>query len=294
MPPFMFPASFGGVSMLLSSMSGRGGRDVVVQSPSRGDAHFLQDRGRRHRELDCELLFVDEPGKAPPDERFREFKQLVDKGGAEILSHPLEGSYRARASNFEYEVDSDTLEIRASCTFLADGEPQAVFRSGAGAAPSAGVEEVGATVAATDEALTAEGLASTVTGDCLSTVTAWSQAENPSSRAIYLEAGSLAERLDAEIKAFELATDLSRAPLYRQYITLRYQITRAAEAVTSEEDRVFDLVVTEAIPALLLCSQVYGAAEAEDRARQVANLNRLRTPGRISPGTSLKMPAVTR
>jgi nucleoid-associated protein YgaU len=52
--------------------------------------------------------------------------------------------------------------------------------------------------------------------------------------------------------------------------------------------------VTEPMPARLLCAQVYGAAAAEERARQVVELNRIRTPGRIPPGTTLKMPAVPR
>jgi hypothetical protein len=294
MPPFMFPASYGGVPLLMTSFAGQGGRDVAVQSPSRGDKHSLQDRGLRLRSLRCELRFVDEPGREAPHVRFRQFEQLVNESLAHVFSSPVHGSYLARVSEFEFSGSADAREIVASCTFLAESEPRTVFPAGAGSAPTAGLEEVSATAAATDEALAAEGLTSSVTGDCVSTVIGWTQAESPSARAVYLEAASLAQRIDEEMTAFELASDLDRWELYRSYIMLRYQVSRAAMAVTSEAERVFDLLVREPMPARLLCAQVYGAAAAEERARQVVELNRLRTPGRIPPGTTLKMPAVPR
>jgi hypothetical protein len=293
MPPFMFAATYGGVPLLMASLSGEGGRDVVVQSPSRGDVHTLQDRGRRLRSVRCELRFVDEPGKAAPHVRFQQFEQLASEALPHVFSSPIHGSYLAVVTDFQFGANADARELTASCTFLPKSEPRTVFPAGAGSAPTAGVEEVGATVAATDDALAAAGLTSSVTGPCLSTVTAWTQAETPSARAVYLEAASLAQRIDEEMDEFELATDLDRWELYRSYITLRYQVSRAAMAVTSEAERVFDLVVREPIPARLLCAQVYGAAAAEERARQVVELNRLRTPGRIPPGTTLKMPAVS-
>jgi hypothetical protein len=234
MPPFMFPVTYGGISLLVASFSGQGGRDVAVQAPSRGDNHVLQDRGRRLRSLRCELRFVDEPGKEAPHVRFRRFEQLADDAIAQVFSSPVHGSYLARVTEFEFSGDADARAIAASCTFLAESEPRTVFPSGAGSAPTAGVEEVGATVAATDDALAAADLTSSVTGDCLSTVTAWTQADSPSARAVYLEAASLAQRIDEEMDAFELATDLDRWELYRSYIMLRYQVSRAAMAVTSE------------------------------------------------------------
>lgn len=290
MPPFLVQASYGGVSFWLASLQGKGGRDVVVQSPSRGDQHVLQDRGLRHRTAQCELLFVDEPGKASPVVRFREFQKLVSDDDPQIFRHPLEGSYLARVADFEYKVNGDDHEITASCTFLADGEPIVVLTPGLGSLPLAGRDEVAATVAATNDELAAQGLASDVPAGTLARVEAWTQAETPNTRAIYLEAESLRLEIAAETERLQLLADIERWPLYREFLLLGYQARRAAESVASETAAVVDLLVRESAPLRLLCAQLYGAADAEDKARQVQTLNALRTPGLVPAGTTLKVP----
>jgi prophage DNA circulation protein len=286
----MMRASFGGVPFWLASLSGRAGRDIVVQSPSRGDVHVLQDRGLRHRSLQCELFFVDEPGAAASDLRFLEFKELADDGAPQLLVHPLDGSYLARISEFQYSVRSDEGAIDVSCTFLADSEPSTVVEPGLGAAPYAGVEEVAATAAHLDELMDPYGMESDVPRGALETVKAWTQADTPDSRAVYLQAASLSNQINDEINRLELIADLDKWPVYREFINLNFQIRRAAEAATTEADDVFEVAVAAAIPLRLLCAQLYGALEAEDKSRQATQINRLRTPGLVPAGTILKMP----
>ena len=285
MAAFLMTASYGGVTFWISSMSVKGGRDIVVKSPSRGDAHVLQDRGLRHQTTSCQLLFVDEPGRPSLLQRFREFKALAERGEPQLFYHPIDGSYRARATDFDYDVHADDQAITASCTFLADDEVITVARSGIGTAPLAGVEEVAATVAEVETQLAAEGLSSEVPQSTLDTVTAWTQAETPDTRAVYLEAASLSNRINDEINRLELISDLERWPLYREFITLNFQIRRAAEATTTEVDDVFEVLVPSAQPLRALCAQLYGAEEAEDKSRQVTQINRLRTPGLVPAGT---------
>jgi prophage DNA circulation protein len=290
MAPFLMAASYGGVTFWVSSMSGKAGRDIVIKSPSRGDAHVLQDRGLRHRTLACQLFFVDEPGADPLLDRFRQFQELVNRGDAQLFYHPIDGSFRARATDFDYEIHADDHAITASCTFLADDEQITVARVGIGTAPLAGVDEVSATVAEVETQLEAQGLSSEVPQSTLATVTAWTQAETPDTRAVYLEAASLSNQINDEINRLELITDLERWPLYREFITLNFQIRRAAEATTTEVDEVFEVVLSSAQPLRALCAQLYGAEEAEDKTRQATQINRLRTPGLVPAGTRLKMP----
>jgi len=290
MPPELLPASFGGVTFRVAFLSGQGGRDIVVKSPSRGDAHLLQDRGLRIRTTRCDVFFVDEQGSPPALERFREFQGLANDGAPRIFTHPIDGSYRARITDFEYQTGADDREISVSCTFLQDGEAQTVYRPGLGVAPLAGVDEVSATVAAAEEQLADEGLASEVPRSTLDTVVAWTEAETVDSRAVYLETASLSQEIGDEIDRLELVSNLDRWPIYREFIHLQSQLRRAAEAATSEAEDVYEVAVTTSMPVRLLCAQIYGAAEADDKARQVTTLNRLRTPGRIPAGTVLKVP----
>jgi prophage DNA circulation protein len=287
---FMMAASYGGVAFWVSSMSGRVGREIIVKSPSRGDVHVLQDRGLRHRSLQCELLFCDEPDRDPPVDRFLEFRRLAESPEPQIFRHPLDGSYRARVSDLEYTIRADDREITASCTFLADGEPLTVINAGLAGAPLAGVEQVSATVASTNTLLAEQEMTSDVPQSTLDTVTAWTQAETPDTRAVHLEAASLAQRIGEETTRLELIADLERWPIYRAFVQLNFEMRRAADAVTSETDDVFEILVDAAQPLRLLCARLYGAAFAEDKARQIVQLNGIRTPGLVPAGTRLTAP----
>lgn len=290
MPPVLFPAAYGGISFWFASLDGQAGRDVVVQSPSRGDVHILQDRGRRHRTVSGEILFTDEPGREPALDRFRAFFELAEDGDAHLFTHPIFGAYSARISELSYSSRSDDAELQATCTILAESDPQPILPAGAGTAPMAGLEEVTATVARAEDELARLGLASDTPATTLAKVEGWITAENPDARAVYLELASASERIGEEIDRLDLLTNLDRWPLYREMINLQYQTMRAAEAVTSESSQIVEVAIAAAIPLRRLCADLYGAVEADDRAHQVTRINRLRTPGLVPAGTKLKLP----
>ena len=289
----MHVAKYGDLALLVTSHSDDGdGRDWVTQSPTIGDQHVLQDRGLRQRRTACELLFCDEAGAGAYMDRFLAFRELARGTAPQLFVHPIHGAYEAVVADFSYEVSAQERCVRARCTFTALEEPQAVFSIGAGVAVAAGPEQVSVRSGDADTALAEQGLASTSPAACLAAVTAWAEADDPDARTIGLECASLAAQIDETIADLELATDLTRWESYRSLINLRYSIVRAAEAVTSETSRVTEYTLAVAEPLRSLCARLYGAQDAEDRARQVQKLNGIRTPGLVRAGTTLKLPAL--
>lgn len=283
-------ASWGGLDILVSTIDTTGGRDLVVQSPARGNLHVLQDRGLRVKSTTCRLLFCPQPGKADYLVRYDAMRQASEDDIASVFSHPILGTYRARISEFNTTA-GDGTEIQVSCTIIAEEEPQVVFRTGAGVSLAAGVDSVNTAVGTATATLAELGitLEPDVPAQTSAAVTAWSQAEDLDAQQVFVEVATLTGQLDDVIDELDLAGDINRWTAYQAMILLRYQLGRAAEAATSDADHVFDLVVAVARPLIAICSETYGASLATDRADSIAKLNRLRTPGLVPAGTTLKM-----
>lgn len=285
-------AKFGQIALLITSHSDDDGRDWVTHSPARGDQHVLQERGRRLQRTRCDIVFCDEPNGITFLDRFLQFREVANDPRPQLFVHPVLGSYLAVVSELQHSVSSDERCVRVSCTFLAQDPPQAVFAIGAGVTAAAGPDQVGVYAAGADAELAELGLASTAPAGALATVQAWAELEDPDARAIALEAASIAGEIDDAVETLALATDLTRWAAYRQMINLRYSVVQAASATTSETARVTEITLAAAEPLRALCARLYGASEAEERARQVQKLNGLRTPGLVPAGTSLKLPAL--
>lgn len=289
----MFAAKFGDLPLLVTRHADDGdGRDWVIQSPANGSGHVLQDRGLRQRRTACSILFCDEPGVGAYLDRFLAFRELARSERPRLFVHPVHGAYQAAVVDLSYSVEAQERCVRVECVFVAMEEPRAVFDVGAGVNPAAGPEAVEAYAAATDAALEEVDEASDVPTSCVSTVTEWSQAEVPEAREILADMARLQADIDDMIETTQLATDLSRWAAYRQAVNLRDAVARAASSVTAETQRISELTVSTAEPLLTICARVYGATDAEDRARQVRKLNGLRRPGLVPAGTVLKMPVV--
>lgn len=288
MPAVYFTAQFGDQRLLISDISTERGRDIAIHSPSQGDEHTLSDRGKKVRRTTCEILFVDQSGLDPYTDRYAAFVQLCEATDPQVFSHPLDGSYLARAEGLTPSASSDAGCIKCSCTFIRDAEPQQVFDVAAGGASIAGVESVEVAVTQTNDALEAIGEASSAPGTCLATVTAWTEAEDLDSQEVFLGVASLVEQLDAAVNELELASDLSRWEAYKQFVLLRYQVVQVAELLTTAAETLFDVYVDSPRPLRVICAEIYGAAAAEERAEEVTNRNRVRTPGRVPAGTTLK------
>ena len=293
MPAVYFSASFGDIPMLVSSINTERGRDIAVQSPAQGDRHTLADRGKRLVRATCEILFVDQAGQAPYTDRYEALVAAWESGDAQIFTHPLDGSYTARVENVSIMAEADGLEIRASCTFIRDDEPQTVFPVAAGSLPTAGVEAVTVAVDSANVALEAAEIDTDLPASCLDTVTAWSESLELDSQQVLLEVASLTQQIDELIDLSDIAGTLDLWDVYKELIGLRYEVVRAGQLFTIDAETTFDLFVDQPRPVLAICAEVYGAADAFDFADRVTQINRLRMPGRVPAGTTLKMPAVT-
>lgn len=296
-----FAASYGGIPMLVSSVQTERGRDIAIQSPALGNQHTLSDRGERLLAARMEILFCDQPGQAHYLDRYKAFKALFD-GQPRILSHPLDGSYSAIASDMTVTSDAGEICVKVSCTFLRESPPQRVFPAEAGSSSVAGLEATATAAAAAklslselaelleDSPSTTAALA--VPGEALAQVTAWSEADDLDSQEVFLGVATLTTQIDAAIATLELKSDLSRWPAYKAMILLRYTIVRAGQAFTADSRAMFDLYVETPRPLLTICAEIYGARRARELADRVARGNRLRTPGLVPAGTTLKMPAL--
>lgn len=288
--PGYLPANYGGVDLLIASISTKVGRDIVVQSPSRGDKHVLQDRGLRHKVSEVEILFIDQPGQVPYLVRAQGFKDAVEIDAPTSFTHPILGTYTARAVDVEMVAD-DEAAVRFHCRILAEDEPQITFQAGAGVSAGAGAEATSVAATNATNALTAANLSSDVPAACTSTTTAWAGAEDLDSQQVFLEVASLTAQIDSDIDTLELESDLDLWLVYQAYILLRYAVMRAAQAATVNADNVFDYLVMQARPLLAICATVYGPELAEERWSDVVDLNRIRTPGLVPAGSTLKMPS---
>lgn len=286
------PASFGGVEMLIQSMSGDTGVDWAVLSPHRGDTHALQNQGRKLRRVECQVLFCDQPGLADPYlDRYRAFEEMGNAGTPQIFTHPIHGSYLAVIDAPSYDVSGDEQAVRCRCSFVAMEEPVSVQAVGAGVAAVAGPEDVGVRATAADAELAAIGEASDTPAECLARAEAWANGDVGDARQVLLEVATLTAQIDAAIVTMDLLSDYSRWQAWKSLIQLRYSITQAAQAATAEASNVVDYRVRVATPLRSLCARLYGARLAEDRAGEIVSINGIRIPGLIPAGTVLKVPA---
>jgi hypothetical protein len=286
-----FEASFGGIPLFLASIETDDGRDIAVQSPSRGDRHYLQDRGARLGKADCEILFVNQPGLAPYVDRFLEFRALVAKGEPQIFVHPFYGAYLARAEAAPNSAEAASQQIRCRCTFLPEDQPQPTTPSGAGVAPIAGAESVSVAATTVDDALAAAGLASSAPSDASSFFDSAASSPDLDPQAVTAGVATLTGQINDAIAELDLATSLDRWPVYQAMVGLLAAVRLAGEAATSDSQQLITVRPDRARALLSICAETYGPDRAVEMSDRVARLNRVRTPNRIPAGTTLKMPA---
>lgn len=287
-----FEASFGGIPLLLGSIETEDGRDIAVQSPSRGDRHYLQDRGARLGKAECEILFVDQPGLAPYLDRFLEFRALVARGEPQIFVHPLyRTSYLARAEAAPNSAEAAAQRVRCRCTFLPEDQPQPATPAGAGVAPIAGAESVAVAAAAADAALAATGLSSSAPSDAREFFATSSNSPDLDPQAMITGVATLTGRINDAIAELDLASSLDRWPAYQAMVGLLAAVRLAGEAATSDFQQLITVRPDRARALLSICAETYGPDRAVEMADRVARINRVRTPNRVPAGTTLKMPA---
>lgn len=288
--PGYYSANFGGIDLLIASISTSIGRDVVVQSPSRGNKHVNQDRGLRNKVSDVEILFIDQPGQPSYLIRAQGFQQAVDDNTSTTFTHPLIGTYIARAVDVEMMADEDAA-VKFRCRIIPEDEPVVTFQAGAGVTVGAGASATSVASTNATNALTAAGLSSSVPSTCTSTVQNWASAAELDSQQVFLEVASLTSQIDSDIETLGLESNLDYWLTYQSYLLLRFAVVRAAQAATVNASNVFDYLVAQPRPLLAICADVYGPDDAEERWADVIQLNRIRTPGLVPAGSTLKMPS---
>lgn len=287
-----FESRFGDLPLLIRSIETDDGRDIAVQSPARGSRHYLQDRGAKLGKVDCEILFVDQPGMGPYLDRFRAFRALVAQGEAQIFSHPMIGSYRARAEGGRHSANSDAREVRYNCIFLPEDEPQPTVPSGAGVAPIAGVESVVVAVAAVKDELPFVDTTLTWLDDLVAFFESTANSVQADSQEVLSGVATFTGTINAAIDQLELAKSIDRWPLYQAMINLISAVQLGGQALTSDSEQLISFRVDQQPrPLLAICAEIYGAEVAADRAERVARINRVRTPNRVPAGTTLKLPS---
>lgn len=131
--------------------------------------------------------------------------------------------------------------------------------------------------------------AAALTADTRASVESWSEAD-VSTRKIMSDVARLSDSIATMIELGGFELDLQLWPSFVAAILLGDSIRLAALAATSETANVFVMRILETTALLPLTARVYGGRVAQDRARQVMELNVIPTPGWLDPGDYL-MPA---
>lgn len=287
-----YTASWGPIRLWLASIDTDNGREIVVHSPTTGNTHTLQDRGRKVQRARCSLLFDDMTGETESAaRRFRRFKATVDGGEEQLFTHPIDGTYLAKIGEFSYTITDDGVITNVIAEFIATAEVVAVSPATAGAAAATGEGAIGQAADDLDAALEAVDLSTDMTEAGRTAQASWLEDGTPS-RQVFVDVANLSNELSSLIADNGLEDDLALWDAYRTAILFGAAVRSAAIAATAEVPSVFVLRVgLQPISLLVLCARIYGGSEAEDRARQVMALNDIRRPAWLDPGSELIMPA---
>lgn len=284
-----FECFWGGVRLWLARISTDNGRSLVVQEATRGDVPWVDDRGRAPHRVTCSLLFDQMIRETTsPKERFLRFKALAEQGKPQVFTHPLEGSFLARLGRFDHVVDQDGV-ISAEVEFIAVEETRTIEPLDLGGAAAAGEEAVAAAADAADAALAAADLESDLPGDAKAASAGWLGGAEVDARQVFVDVGSLSERIGAEIADLQLETDLALWSVFKAYVLLDEAI-RAAGGAAIGEGTIFTIRLAAQSSLRPLLATMYPADEVDERMRQALALNVVANPTRLEPGTELRLP----
>ncbi len=295
MPPgFTFEASYDGIRIDVLSSTIRHGRSVVAHRFPKRDGATNEDMGREQFMCTLQFLFIDHrfvaEGEGNYLDRFQAFNRLVDKGGPRVLVHPYEGAVRCNVGAFSHDADG-TLHpvINASATFTEEISLPPVFVDGAGTQTKASAQAVFIEGLLAESSLEAIGFDASTVQSAVAAAARWESDPDLSARTVQLEMAVLNVNLDRELDALDVATDLSRHPLHKQYTRLQHSLRRAAEAFTTTTTRIITINVLEPLPLRVIAARFYGAEQAERRFREMRELNpAIPNPAIVAAGTELK------
>lgn len=138
--------------------------------------------------------------------------------------------------------------------------------------------------AASSEAANGQFAATTI--DARVAVASWGNRDIPT-REIMIAAARISKNIAIMIDVAGLENDLALWLAYRAAIMLGESVRSAAIAATSETPAVFVMRILHPTALLPLAARTYGGAAAQQRARQITELNDISTPGWLPPGDYL-------
>lgn len=304
----LYEASWGGLRLDVLETDDQAGRATARHRYVHRDGADVEDLGGEPRVTRVTCVFFERPALAGEEglthyDRFRRLATLKDEGVARTFVHPLTGSYKAKIGEFSFQARAGERDV-ITCTieFVEDTTEPAVFSPGAGTPVAAGAAEVKAAAVITgavfDVYLSAEVAAGRKAPDAAplkattaaaTTAAATWEGDDISVRDVNNDLIDLGNQIDALVDKYALAADVTRLPTFVALSNLRYELTKAAEAFTSPGPRLTEIQVLEAAPLLVIAARFYGsAAEAQDRADELAELNVVKNPARVPAGTRLK------
>lgn len=126
--------------------------------------------------------------------------------------------------------------------------------------------------------------AASLTADARAITTAWASQDDVSPRQLQIESARLSQSIADLITAGELELHLELWPIFVAAIALGDALRSAAIAASADTARVFTARVQSTISLIPLAAHIYGGTDAMRRARQIAQLNDIKTPAWLTPG----------
>ena len=291
---FTFEASYDGIRIDVLSSSIRHGRSLVPHAFPKRDGATNEDMGREQFVCSLQFLFIDhrfvEEGEGNYLDRFRAFDLAVDDSTPRVLVHPYEGAVRCNIADFTHDADGETAPvIKCSATFREEITLPPVFVAGAGSQTRASAQDVRAESLQAESSLDEIGFDPSLVQFAAAEADRWEGDPDLSAREIQLQMAVINQNLNRELDDLDVATDLSRHPIHKQYTRLQHSLRRAAEAFTSTTTRIVQINVLEPLPLRVIAARFYGAEQAERRFSEMRELNpAIRNPAIIPAGSVLK------
>lgn len=272
-----------------SRFTGDRSRTKVVHETVNGDDHTVQDRGRVQFRAQCSLLFDDFFQETrTPLERLNALMEKANTSDSYVLTHPVEGSFRASVGNFTYTVD-DSGVITAEVEFIADGPTAQTIPVGVSAVPSSGLGSLDSSVAQLKSDLALANLPDDGTATkAQAAVDSWSAGETVPTKKVNVDTGSLSSKITGKIS--ELSTDLDSWESLKSYVQLGESVFSAARAATTDSFGNFVMRVGTDTNLRALIANEYGADKVDAYYQRALDLNDLTTPGIIPKNTPVTLP----
>lgn len=231
-------------------------------------------------------------GFPPKQMRKLDFSKSFDVSVSAAFSADAGVSASANVSASATADVSATASASASASVSASASASALAFAGVYASALAFAQATAvaqATGMASASAFAFAMAAAALDADARASVASWTD-EDVSTSKIIIDATRLSDSIATMIEVGGFERDLQLWPSFHASLMLGESIRQAVIAATSETPAIIIVRVNQPAALLAIAAKIYGGLEAQTRARQIASLQTIRTPGWLDPGDYL-MPA---